>query len=88
MGVRIMRGNKMAVMYCSTTDWAFGPVIEDTDDHAADDRMQLFIRWLPQDARLYDDSDLERKYSEWLAQEDKQWNAIEQAEEDLMRSDD
>ena len=74
MGIRIIesRDGKMAALYCSTTDWAFGPVFSDYDESEAGERALAFLRWLPLDARKYIDSDLERKYSEWLVSLEKE----------------
>jgi len=72
MGVRILEAKTgEAVIYCSTSAWAFGPIFHDSDDGevAAADRALAFLRWLPRDARLYKDNELERKYCEWLAVE-------------------
>jgi|GEM_PF-3145185 len=55
MGVRILTehdddgGCSRAVLYCSTTDWAFGPVCESYEE------AQKFLKWLPEDARSYGD---------------------------------
>lgn len=50
MGVRILHDSEhdQAVLYCSTTDWAFGPVFQDSDDgdHDAAERADAFMRWL------------------------------------------
>jgi len=40
------RSNHVAVLYCSTADWAFGPVFTDSDDYDADERAEAFLRWL------------------------------------------
>lgn len=82
MGVRTIRGNREAVMYCSSTDWAFGPVFNDTDDHDAEERLESFLRWLgkARDPRQYTDAELESKYSDWRSQEEAQWKAEEDAE--------
>ncbi len=42
MGCRILEGENQegAVLYCSTTGWAFGPLFIDTDD------AQSFLDWL------------------------------------------
>lgn len=57
MGVRILEGkNRNAVFYCSTSDWAFGPVMESAEE------AEAFAKWLPQDPRVYSDNDLESKY--------------------------
>jgi hypothetical protein len=48
MGVRILEGDGMAVLYCSTSMWAFGPIFEDGD------QPQEFLEWLGKnDPRLW-----------------------------------
>lgn len=66
MGCRILNaeGGK-AVLYCSTTDWAFGPLF-DSEDHAMD-----FLEWLEKtcgdgDARKLTDKQLSANYVAWL----------------------
>lgn len=95
MGVRTIGHDNFAVMYCSTTDWAFGPVFNERDGHDAFERIESFLRWFKRNGDVYPlwyddprqltDSELERKYSEWLKQEDEQWKAEEKAEEDRWR---
>lgn len=48
MGVRILvdREQDMAVLYCSTSEWAFGPTFHDDDGHDADERAEAFLRWV------------------------------------------
>jgi hypothetical protein len=48
MGVHIAhdRDKDVAILYCSTTDWAFGPVFIDDNGHDADERVEAFLRWL------------------------------------------
>jgi hypothetical protein len=92
MGVRILGDEKNAVLYCSTTDWAFGPVFYPSDTHYADERIESFLRWFKKnssvgplyydDPRQLTDSELEGKYSTWLAQEEAQWKAEEVVEEE------
>jgi hypothetical protein len=64
MGVRITNGTE-AVLYCSTTMWAFGPVFEDQD--AAEE----FLTWtrsnVEGDLRLLTDAELEKVAAEWRA---------------------
>ena len=56
MGVRILSGEYHSCLYCSTTDWAFGPLFD--DDAEAED----FIEWLGNvDPRLLTDKELEQK---------------------------
>lgn len=50
MGIHILhdRHHGTAAMYCSTTDWAFGPVFSESEDgeHDAVERVEAFLRWL------------------------------------------
>jgi hypothetical protein len=63
MGVRITNGTE-AVLYCSTTGVAFGPVFEDQD--AAEE----FFKWAGEtdgrDLRLVTETELSRLYCDWL----------------------
>lgn len=78
MGVRILHGQCSAVLYCSTTDWAFGPVFGDTDTHDAEERAEAFCDWLsPKDPRDMDDSELERLYIRFCDQEEQYWKEKE-----------
>ena len=61
MGVRILEGEHNAVLYCSTSMWAFGPLFEDAAE------AQIFLDWLMVDPRGLTDGELEAKYSEFLA---------------------
>lgn len=71
MGVRIIQADgegdsQGAVLYCSTTMWAFGPVFEDADE------AEKFLDWLVTDPRSLSDGEMETKYGEFLrAQEQK-----------------
>ncbi len=63
MGCRILedREDYSAVFYCSTTMWAFGPVMEDRE-HA-----ERFLKYLePTDPRTLEDKDLMWRYSTFL----------------------
>ena len=41
------RDNDIAIMYCSTTGWAFGPTFHDGEDgRDAVERVEAFLRWL------------------------------------------
>jgi hypothetical protein len=68
MGVRITTGSE-AVLYCSTTMWAFGPVFDDYDD------AEAFLEWWKakggQDLRLLTDAELEHEHFEWRKQKDR-----------------
>lgn len=48
MGCRLLYDGDYggAVLFCSTTDWAFGPVFQDADDHDGQERAHAFVRWL------------------------------------------
>jgi hypothetical protein len=85
MGVRILHGQCSAVLYCSTTDWAFGPVFGDTDTHDAEERAELFCEWLHEnyhvDPRALEDSALESKYVEFCRLEDELWKKKEELED-------
>jgi len=83
MGVRVLYDNNanVAVLYCSTSDIAFGPLFFDEDGHDARDRVELFLEWLPLDARKYSDSELLEKYSEWKEQEVRQRRSKEEEDE-------
>ena len=104
MGVRILRdeANALAALFCSTSDFAFGPVFHDADGHPADERAEAFIRYVnayPEnnptsglfgkfDIRHLSDEQLERKYAEWLAQEQDQFAREDrEAMEDFLRSE-
>jgi hypothetical protein len=78
MGVRILSGEDAAILYCSTTDWAFGPVFGDRDTHTGTERAAAFLRWFKAEPRRLNYDELEAKYSEWLAQEDAQFATEEQ----------
>ena len=82
MGVRVISSHmgSVAVMYCSTTDWAFGPVFGDTDTHSADERIEMFLKWLMVDPRSLPDNLLEQKYSEWRVLEESLWKTQEEDE--------
>lgn len=63
MGLKILNDQdlNLAVLYCSTGDTAFGPVIHPCEsfldelgfEMAAGEIAQTFIDWLPEDARRY-----------------------------------
>lgn len=60
MGCRILSGDEGAVLFCSTSMTAFGPVFE-SGDHAED-----FVKWLGDDPRHLTDRELADKYVCWL----------------------
>jgi rubrerythrin len=69
MGVRITNGTE-AVLYCSKTMWAFGPVFDDYDD------AEAFLEWWKakdaRDLRLLTDAELEHEHYEWRKQKDQE----------------
>lgn len=73
MGVRTIGDYDCAAMYCSVTDWAFGPVFGEVDGHDARERIDLFLEWLPLDPRKYSDNELHDKYVEFLDKEKSMW---------------
>lgn len=81
MGVRILSDHDfaLAVLYCSTSDTAFGPVFYGrTGKQDAQERASAFLDWLsPIDARHYTESELRAKYNDFRAQEDEYWKAKE-----------
>ena len=48
MGVRILSDGENAILYCSTSDWAFGPLFgtDSEDDRTAQERAEAFCRWI------------------------------------------
>jgi hypothetical protein len=83
MGVRILEGKEGAVFYCSTRDWAFGPLMESREE------AEGFLEWLKaysppdsyfppgrisvwcRDPRQLTDSGLERAYSDFRLEWDE-----------------
>jgi len=59
---------KISVMFCNTSDWAFGPVFgEDDDPHD-------FMRWLETDPRVLSETDLGWAVEDWRLMRDKNEN--------------
>ncbi len=77
MGVRILNNeaDDLAVIYCSTSDVAFGPVFYedsgDEGDRSASEKAEEFLDWLPVDPRTLSESELAAKYNEWRDLTDK-----------------
>jgi len=85
MGCRILeeKDGRQAVLYCSTSGWAFGPVFYQTDEMDAGEVAEAFLKWLRKtpneektilglskdDPRSYEEGALQRLYSEFLARE-------------------
>ena len=72
MGVRVITDTSegMAVLYCSTSMWAFGPVFHD-DGHTDPGTAALcFLHWWDDqgfmDPRTVEDHDLEQRQLLWL----------------------
>lgn len=54
-------------LYCTTSMQAFGPILY------ADDDVEDFLEWLPNDARHYSNRSLDSKYYDWRKErEDEQ----------------
>ncbi len=96
MGVRILTDRSgtrnVSVLYCSTSDVAFGPLFSEDDWRDSEDRAAAFLIFLDMDARRYSDAELMAKYSEWLTQEASQYAKerlaeLERDEEDLGKTD-
>jgi hypothetical protein len=66
MSVRIMDRDDGAVLYFSTSMWAFGPVFEDV--HQA----KRFLEWMRSecDPRTMSDSTLDRVYIDFLKEQE------------------
>lgn len=74
MGVRILDDCDVAVLYCSTSDIAFGPVFYSQKEHWGAERAMSFLRFLgARDARSFSEKALIDLYGQWLAQEEEQW---------------
>ena len=64
MGVEILKDERSGqqVMFCNTSDWAFGPVFHDDED------AESFLVFLaPVDPRSLTDTELARRVSDWRA---------------------
>jgi hypothetical protein len=67
MGVRVIDGtrgecNKYAVIFCSTSMTAFGPVMYDADEAYA------FLKWLRKDPRLMSEDELAGQHLKFKCQ--------------------
>lgn len=67
MGVQILfdQKNEIASIYCSTSDWSFGPVFYERDGIAAYQVAEGFLFWLRTDVREFSQGQLESKYAEF-----------------------
>lgn len=63
MGVCILESKDgKSCLFCSTSDWAFGPVMNSAEE------AEAFLQFLPGDPRTYKDADLESKYYDFVKQ--------------------
>ena len=79
MGCRILDGREDgAVLYCSTTEWAFGPLFR-SSEHAED-----FLAWLKgEDPRSFSNVELSAKFGDWMVERcDTHGKLIEKEETD------
>ena len=67
MSVQILRDTEdgSKAMYCTTTDWAFGPIFGE------DEEPDEFLDWLVTDPRKLTDPQLILKVAEWRCGQDK-----------------
>lgn len=69
MGCRILIGHEQgddrdkAVLFCSTSMWAFGPVFE------SEEQAERFLKWCPVDPRKYTKGELMPRWAEFIRQE-------------------
>ena len=67
MGCRILEDKENgAVFYCSTTGWAFGPVMDDEEE------AEEFMNWLHGDPRSYTEKDLLNAYAKFRTEQEAQ----------------
>ena len=69
MGCRILAGvangeQKGACFYDSVTDWCFGPLMNDEEEAVS------FMKWLPDDPRGIDDTELRKLYTKFQEEQD------------------
>lgn len=70
MSVRILSNedDTMAALYCSTTDWAFGPVVyTQATKMSAHQLMVKFLEFIVVDARVFSEAELASKWNEFHA---------------------
>lgn len=74
MGIRILvdKDNEMAVIYCSTSGVAFGPIIDANNGVGAEELAQAFLDWLVVDPRLITDNELLNKWGEFCRLESRE----------------
>ena len=66
VGIMSDKYNERAVMYCTSTDWSFGPVHH--GDFNASQELQMFINSLVRDPRELDEAVLEGRYHDFRKQ--------------------
>ena len=77
MGCRILEGKDSgAVFYCSTSDWAFGPLMNDYDE------AESFLKWLKIDPRTLSENELEKKYVDFQTERSERYEALQDTVED------
>ena len=98
MGVRILEGDDNAVLYCSSSDWAFGPLFDNGE------KAQDFLDWLDSyfppeldlnalgkirwrhDPRELTDQGLQNAHCQWLSARDNTSSAEEAAYDDMRET--
>ena len=80
MGVRILedRDAEYCCLYCSTSMWAFGPVMYSYEE------AEQFLEWLGEDPRHLTERELESKYYDFRVFRDKK---MEDEDESNKRTD-
>jgi hypothetical protein len=73
MSVEVLhdQDRNLAVLFCNTSDWAFGPLFRAEDGGScldAAESAEVFLAWLkPIDPRSLSDDKLEGKYLSWIS---------------------
>jgi len=71
MSIKILsnRENTISIFYCSTTEFAFGPIVRDSKYDESARLANKFLEWLGEDPRQLKDYDLMSRYAGFLALE-------------------
>lgn len=66
MGLRILTDGDNAVLFCPTSDWAFGPVFSgsDSQDYSAEDQARRFIEWFGRHGHRLIAKDITGRYND------------------------
>lgn len=80
MSVRLITDGDHAALYCSTSEWAFGPVFSSDGKRDAQQMAERFLRWLPSDAREYLDNALTDAYIRFLDWNEKHFTLEDYSE--------